>query len=147
MYRAVLDHYQAPLQIGHRVIGTIPFGRGEIVRDALRLLTKDIDSSLVASYFANNEDAIQSEENPEPGRLHPACFTGRRSTTFGGSGSGSEERGVLNLSRVGFTPDLQQALVHTVYGCGPRCGGGGLWFFVKEQGQWVVKERVRTLTF
>ena len=46
---------------------------------------------------------------------------------------------VTRLSRVGFNPNKDQAMVYMDRFCGPRCGSGGYWFVVKDGGGWKVK--------
>jgi hypothetical protein len=46
---------------------------------------------------------------------------------------------VTRLSRVGFNPNKDQAMVYMDRFCGPRCGSGGYWFLVKDSPGWKVK--------
>jgi hypothetical protein len=51
--------------------------------------------------------------------------------------------GLITLSRVGFTPDMQHALVNVDFHCGGRCGGGQLIVLVKHDDRWIVQQRKR----
>ncbi len=55
--------------------------------------------------------------------------------------------GILELTLPGISSNGEQALLHVVFSCGPRCGGGKLIYLVKEEGCWVVKQTEPTWTF
>lgn len=55
--------------------------------------------------------------------------------------------GILELTQPGLSSDGEQALLHVVFSCGPRCGGGKLIYLVKEKGCWMVKQAETTWTF
>lgn len=51
--------------------------------------------------------------------------------------------GIIGLSRVGFDPMGEQAMVYVEYGCGGSCGGGFLVVLEREPRGWIVVERRR----
>lgn len=46
--------------------------------------------------------------------------------------------GVTTFSRVGFSPDLRQALVIVDHGCGSLCGSGRIILLQNENGRWRI---------
>ena len=50
--------------------------------------------------------------------------------------------GFVVFSRVGFDAKGEKALVSMGYLCGDLCGVGGLYFLVKEDGSWKIKEEL-----
>jgi hypothetical protein len=51
-----------------------------------------------------------------------------------------DSAGVIRLSRVGFNPNMDQALVYVTKSCGPLCGSGKYVFLVKDSDGWKVKK-------
>jgi hypothetical protein len=51
-----------------------------------------------------------------------------------------DSAGVIRLSRVGFNPNMDQALVYVTKSCGPLCGSGKYVFLVKDSNGWKVKK-------
>lgn len=51
--------------------------------------------------------------------------------------------GFITFSRVGFNPDMNQALVYFASACGSTCGTGSLVFLVKEECVWKIKGTAR----
>lgn len=56
-------------------------------------------------------------------------------------------RGMVAFSRVGFTPDRQQAFLYHQFHCGGRCGIGQIVVLAKQDGHWIVQCTVRVITF
>lgn len=55
---------------------------------------------------------------------------------------------VVSLSRVGFSPDARQALVHVVFSCGPRCGNTQLVLLTRERDEkWRVSRTEQGISF
>jgi hypothetical protein len=46
--------------------------------------------------------------------------------------------GFFTLSKVGFNPELTQALVYRAFSCGDTCGYGSYVLLVKEDGEWRI---------
>jgi hypothetical protein len=53
---------------------------------------------------------------------------------------------LVTLSRVGFSPNKQLALLHSSYGAGEMAGGGTLYLLERKNGAWVVKSSIETWT-
>lgn len=56
--------------------------------------------------------------------------------------SHSVEGGLLHLSRIGFSPDGQTALVYIGYWGGTRTGWGYYTILEKKEGKWVVTDKI-----
>ena len=54
---------------------------------------------------------------------------------------------LIEFSRVGFTSDMQQALVYAEFICGGRCGWGQLIRLTRQQESWVIQQTERVVTF
>lgn len=51
--------------------------------------------------------------------------------------------GVLyHFSRVGFSKDKKTALIYVTFSCGSLCASGDYFFYVKENGKWVEKNKI-----
>lgn len=50
--------------------------------------------------------------------------------------------GIMSLSRVGYSPDGNAAMVYVGVSCGGLCGAGYDIILVKEDGKWKIKEGV-----
>lgn len=50
--------------------------------------------------------------------------------------------GSVRLSRVGFSPDGNHALVYMHHGCGGLCGSGGFLVLRKQDGLWRIQQRI-----
>lgn len=50
-------------------------------------------------------------------------------------------QGVLTISRVGFNPEMNQALVYVGSQSGPKTGAGYYVLLSRENGTWIIKER------
>lgn len=52
-----------------------------------------------------------------------------------------KSQGILTTSRVGFNPEMNQALVYVGNQSGPKTGAGYYVLLAKENGTWVIKDR------
>jgi phage pi2 protein 07 len=52
-----------------------------------------------------------------------------------------KSQGVMTLSRVGFNPEMNQALVYVGNQSGPKTGAGYYMLLARENGNWVIKDR------
>jgi len=50
-------------------------------------------------------------------------------------------RGLIFLSRVGFSPDMRRALIYTGYACGGECGKMYYVLLAKKEGRWAVERK------
>src|SRR5947209_3600747 len=50
-------------------------------------------------------------------------------------------QGILTISRVGFNPEMNQALVYVGNQSGPKTGAGYYVLLARENGTWTIKER------
>ena len=66
-----------------------------------------------------------------------SVFRLQRSRLFGPS--------VITLSRVGFSADKQQALVHAWFGCGLDCGYAEFIVLEKTSTGWVIRARYQSI--
>ena len=55
-----------------------------------------------------------------------------------------EARGVYTFSRAGLNAARDGALVSISYYCGSLCAEGGVFWMVKEDGTWKVKQELAT---
>ena len=99
------------------------------------------------------------DKNDDP-RCLPAGAAGREWTLFGHGDVPHDLRrggfwdwfhqrypaaqGLSRASRVGFSPDGEEALVELSYSCGWLCGHGEQVLLVREAGRWRVVLRQRT---
>ena len=51
----------------------------------------------------------------------------------------------VSVSRVGFSHDHQQAVVHAVMACGFECGGAEFFLLERREGKWRVRASWRTI--
>lgn len=49
---------------------------------------------------------------------------------------------MVTFSRVGFSSDMDQALVYAGEGCGWKCGRGDFVLLIKENNAWTIKQKV-----
>jgi hypothetical protein len=54
---------------------------------------------------------------------------------------------LVTFSRAGFTADGDHALVHTLYVCGGRCGGGKMIYLVRSHDAWMIRSVTKTMAF
>ena len=52
-----------------------------------------------------------------------------------------KSQGIITLSRVGFNPEMNQALVYIGNQSGPKSGAGYYVLLSRENGTWVIKDR------
>jgi len=52
-----------------------------------------------------------------------------------------KSQGIITLSRVGFNPEMNQALVYVGNQSGPKSGAGYYVLLSRENGTWVIKDR------
>ena len=50
-------------------------------------------------------------------------------------------QGILTISRVGFNPEMNQALVYVGNQSGPKTGAGYYVLLARENGTWIIKKR------
>ena len=55
-----------------------------------------------------------------------------------------EAKGLISLSRVGFSSTKAEALVHVSIGCDFTCRNGKLIFLAKRKGRWYIQSRMIT---
>jgi hypothetical protein len=51
--------------------------------------------------------------------------------------------GIVGVSLPGFNRERDRALLYMQLSCGPLCGGGSLFFLVRDSGQWKVNGNLR----
>ncbi len=164
VYAAVLDHVYSRaglpiLLLADSTRGALPFGPQDTtgLRMFERMLT-GLPPELLADFKARNADrfplrveAIRAVEVGTPVALITAAE--RQAATEDSMGVWLFQQypgadAVITLSRVGFSPDRQLALVHEIFSCGPRCGGTQLMLAERRtDGRWTVRQAQEGITF
>lgn len=119
--------------VNQLTMGTLGWTRGDFIAEAAQTLP--IATDLWANYRVRNA---------ETNKLEAACFLDVESVRVGHRDDFGESH-YVSFSQVGFSADMNYALVHTLYSCGSRCGNGELLLLAKEGGVWVVRQRTRTV--
>ena len=124
----------------------------ELERDDLRQMLSPVSPSTVDAFRGNNK---------EPETLKEAFKLKVKYTLLGNNEWGEyfkgdvikgwEEfyrknpgaSGYIRLSRVGFNPERDEALVYVEHGCGATCGTGNYALLTKSEKGWRVKRMVQ----
>lgn len=142
VYSAVLDSVYTTFKDAYVVVdrthGPLSTPRGEWVRRLLEP-TSTISTELLDAYSARNVDAAELSAAGFHTTL-PVVLVPLETT-------GVEGERVVQFSRVGFTADGSEALVHVLFSCGERCGGGGGMRLSRVSGGWRIEEEVPTVRF
>jgi hypothetical protein len=94
-----------------------------------------VSPELIEAYVAANADTLQFEADR---------FQTQRPVVLIGSGPVDL---LISFSRIGFSADGSEAVVHYVGTCGVRCGGGYVRRLEKVDGSWVFREGSETMVF
>jgi hypothetical protein len=49
---------------------------------------------------------------------------------------------VIGFSKVGFNPELDQALAYMLYDCGTECGAASIYFLVRKEDTWEIEKAI-----
>jgi hypothetical protein len=117
--------------------GEIPFGRGE---DGLVSLAAKQIPGLPPELL----DAWRTA-NRAPSRLAADRFSTRKPVRLARPAPADSFR--TRLSRVGFTEDQTQAVLHLIDECGSRCGTGRILWLQKSENKWTIRDEQQTVQF
>lgn len=136
------------------------FGPGDSTGlSAFGSFVAELPPTLVADFLARNAQvsAIEADRLRALDVQVPFAVLGRAEQAAAAADPGAGvfrfenhpgAHGVVSLSRVGFSPDHRQALVHLVFQCGPRCGNTALLLLTRDPGgAWRVTRRETGITF
>jgi hypothetical protein len=87
---------------------------------------------------------LKAHDLPTSARLIPHAVLLRETEPRDGWQRFVERRGVvayLSMSRVGFTPRRDRALVYLELDCGPLCGYGAYFILEKHANNWEIKKQ------
>jgi len=127
-----------------------PFIAKELERDDLRQMLSPVSPSTVSAFKENNKEPQALKEafnlkvkytllgNKEWGEYFKADVI-RGWEEFYKKNPGAS--GYIRLSRAGFNPEGDEALVYVEHGCGATCGTGRYVLLTKREKGWGV-ERV-----
>ena len=49
---------------------------------------------------------------------------------------------VIGFSKVGFNPELDQALAYMLYDCGTECGAASIYFLLRKENIWEIEKAI-----
>ena len=110
----------------------------------------DLPEELVEAYRLRNDRPYTLAPNFSLQRAYSLMPQAEYEKMVQGGGAGWEElqtnypeaRGVYLFARAGLNAARDQALVSMSYYCGSLCAEGGMFWMVKEDGVWKVKQEV-----
>lgn len=138
MYSVVLDNMfsEAAVDTFYVHEKTSPFRSGGAHETVPRTLLElpSVSSELIDAYIAANADTLQ---------LDPARFQTQKPVVLTSS-SGDLK---VYLSRIGFSSDGSEAVIHYVVRCGTRGGWGYVMRLENIDGSWSIGDGLRTMMF
>lgn len=107
----------------------------------------DATKDLIQDFNAKNKESFLLERKFVGCKNYTLVTETEISDIFKSSQDGWKEfnlkypksRGFERFSRIGLSPDKNQAVIYLQYSCGWLCGSGDFYFFVKENGWWIEK--------
>ncbi len=110
-----------------------------------------VSQEAINDFVAKNKEAHQLKDAFSVGLNHTMVKKDEINQMFKGGEGGWEEfykrfpdsGGFVGISRAGFNPEMDQALVYMEHGCGGLCGTGHYLLLEKSDGKWKVANKFR----
>jgi hypothetical protein len=115
----------------------------------LRQQFPSISQETINDYVAKSKEAYELKDAFDLKLNHTLVKKGEVEGMFKGGVNGWEafykrfpdSGGLVGVSRVGFNPEMNQALMYVEHGCGGLCGTGHYVLLNKGEGGWKVAKR------
>lgn len=139
IYSVVVDHIFARVADDTFYVHetTVPFASVRLDDSVPRRLLEipTVSPELIDAYIAANADTIQ---------LESARFETRSPVVLTRSSPGDIK---IYLSRIGLSAGGSEAVIHYILRCGSHCGWGHVMRLENIDGNWIVREGLRTMMF